>query len=85
MKAPTRRSFLRSAGSAALALPWLESLAPAAKLSKPPLRFGVYYVPIGVVRRNFFPGEAHAGLPAFNGDLSQSQRRALLLRDIRNL
>ncbi len=27
-----------------------------------------FYVPIGVVRRGFFPGETHAGLPAFNGD-----------------
>ncbi len=34
------------------------------------MRLGVYYVPIGVVRRGFFPGERHAGLPAFNGDTS---------------
>ena len=71
MSRPTRRSFLRSAGSAALALPWLESVSAAAKTEKPPLRFGVYYVPIGVVRRNFFPGESHAGLPAQNNDRSQ--------------
>ncbi len=58
-----------------LALPWLESGAMAASPSKtphqrPPQRLGFYYVPIGVVRRGFFPGERHAGLPAFNGDLS---------------
>jgi len=53
-----------------LALPWLESVADG-KARKPPLRLGFFYVPIGVVRRNFFPGELHAGLPAFNGDMSQ--------------
>lgn len=55
-----------------LGLPWLESVAPAAPRAKrrPPLRLGFFYVPIGVVRRGFFPGERHAGLPAFNGDLS---------------
>ena len=67
----SRRSFLRGAGGAAMALPWLESLGLAALKWKPPLRLGFYYVPIGVVRRNFFPGEGHAGLPAFNGDFSQ--------------
>ncbi len=30
-------------------------------------------MPIGVVRRGFFPGELHAGLPAFNGDTSAIQ------------
>ena len=54
-----------------LALPWLESTAVEAKSEKkPPKRLGFYYVPIGVVRRTFFPGETHAGLPAFNGDTS---------------
>ena len=67
----SRRSFLQGAGGAALALPWLESLGLAKPKSKPPLRLGFYYVPIGVVRRNFFPGEGNAGLPAFNGDFSQ--------------
>ncbi len=75
MRITSRRSFLRGAGGAALALPWLESLGAAARESTsqqhPPLRLGFYYVPIGIVRRNFFPGEGHAGLPGFNGDLSQ--------------
>ncbi len=75
MRVTSRRSFLRGAGGVALALPWLESMAIAARPSttpqrKPPQRLGFYYVPIGVVRRGFFPGERHAGLPAFNGDLS---------------
>lgn len=70
----SRRSFLRSASGASLALPWLESLATAGsgkgQRQRPPLRMGFFYVPIGVVRKGFFPGESHAGLPAFNGDLS---------------
>lgn len=71
----TRRSFLRGAGGAVLALPWLESLATGAPAGRhgsqhPPQRIAFYYVPIGVVRRGFFPGERHAGLPAFNGDVS---------------
>ena len=74
MRVTSRRSFLRGAGGAALALPWLESLVAARptdkRAGKPPQRLAVYYVPIGVVRRGFFPGEQHAGLPAFNGDTS---------------
>lgn len=75
MRIASRRSFLRGVGGAALALPWLESLALAARPattseSRPPKRLAFYYVPIGVVRRGFFPGELHAGLPAFNGDSS---------------
>ena len=72
MRIRSRRSFLHGAGGAVLALPWLASLGRAMPLShpKPPKRLGFFYVPIGVVRRGFFPGEASAGLPAFNGDFS---------------
>ena len=75
MRITSRRSFIRGAGGAVLALPWFESTAVAARNSrhpkaKPPRRLAFYYVPIGVVRKGFFPGEQHAGLPAFNGDLS---------------
>lgn len=72
MRVTSRRAFLRGAGAGALALPWLESLAAADRgpAARPPRRLAFYYVPIGVVRRGFFPGERDAGLPAFNGDLS---------------
>ncbi len=68
----SRRAFLRGAGAGALALPWLESLAAedGSALPSPNCRLAFFYVPIGVVRRGFFPGEQDAGLPAFNGDLS---------------
>ena len=64
----SRRSFLRGTGGAALALPFLESVAAAAiRPSSPPQRLAFYYVPIGIVRRGFFPGEQKAEIPKFNG------------------
>lgn len=63
----SRRSFLRSTVGASLALPWLESLAGAAVAETPQQRLAFFYVPIGVVRRGFFPKEAQAKLPEFRG------------------
>ena len=40
-----------------LALPWMESLARGASGMVSPQRAAFYYVPIGVVRQTFFPGE----------------------------
>lgn len=63
----SRRTFLRGAAGAALALPWLESLAVASpRAVQPPTRMAIYYVPIGVVRRGFFPGEAAGAIPEFS-------------------
>ncbi|MCH2580518.1 MAG: DUF1552 domain-containing protein, partial [Planctomycetes bacterium] len=65
----SRRSFLRGTAGATLALPWRE--APAAALGRlaksPAKRMAIFYVPIGVVRRAFFPGEKEATLPKFRG------------------
>ena len=44
-------------GTSALALPWMESLAVGGKHFQIPQRAAFYYVPIGVVRKTFFPGE----------------------------
>lgn len=68
MTRTTRRTFLRGAAGATLSLPWLESLAApktGASPAAPPTRMAIYYVPIGVVRRAFFPGEAEAAIPKF--------------------
>lgn len=65
IKATSRRSFLRGLGGSTLALPWLESVAAPA--SGPMQRFALFYVPIGVVRRGFFPSEGEATIPKFNG------------------
>lgn len=62
----SRRSFLRGFGGTALALPWLESLGLAAPASTSNLRMAHFYVPIGVVRRGFFPGEADDVIPKGN-------------------
>ena len=68
----SRRAFLRGFGGAALALPWMESLGLAAPNKKPAQRAAFFYVPIGVVRRSFFPGEENGPIPKFT-----SNRQAL--------
>lgn len=62
----TRRGFLRGLGGAALALPWMESLGSQTLASGVARRMAHFYVPIGVVRRGFFPGEANATIPKGN-------------------
>ena len=64
-----RRTFLKGAAGSSLSLPWLESIAKGANSFKPPLRLAIYYVPIGVVRRSFFPGESLTEVPKFQGFL----------------
>ena len=66
MKSTTRRNFLQSVSGAVVALPWLESVGNAAGNSTVARRMVHYYVPIGVVRRGFFPGEADHVIPKGN-------------------
>ena len=66
MPSTSRRTFLRGLGGAALALPWLESNVAAKAVSAAPKRMAHFYVPIGVVRRGFFPGEADHVIPKGN-------------------
>lgn len=66
MKSATRRGFLRGLAGSTLALPWLESLAAVVPSNSVPLRMAHFYVPIGVVRRGFFPGEADHVIPKGN-------------------
>ena len=67
MKSFSRRNFLCGMGGSILALPWMESLAagPSQAVAQ---RLAFYYVPIGVVRRTFFPGEENGITPLFNRD-----------------
>jgi len=62
----TRRQFLRGLGGTALAVPALESLGGLAIAPRPALRMAHFYVPIGVVRRGFFPGEENDIIPKGN-------------------
>ncbi len=62
----TRRRFLKGIGGVTLTLPWLESLGAPNPLQHMPQRMAHFYVPIGVVRRGFFPGEADHVIPKGN-------------------
>lgn len=66
MKPISRRSFIHGAGGAILALPWMESISLATNRPVPAQRMAFFYVPIGVVRRGFFPGEENAIIPKGN-------------------
>ena len=78
----TRRNFLKTQG-AILTLPVLQSLAVAAGKSpaetKPSKKLVIMYIPNGIVRRCFFPGEEEATLPnfigGFNADKTKNERR----------
>lgn len=65
-----------------MALPFLHSLGDGATGSKaitPAKKLGIMYVPNGLVRRCFFPGEEEAALPGFiggfNADKTKNERR----------
>ncbi len=78
MKKFSRRSFLRGAGGAALSLPWMDSLGLAASQKVVAQRMVFFYVPIGVVRRGFFPGEADAIIPKFTSSQKEIEKDAEL-------
>ena len=71
------------ANGAMLALPFLHSLAvgddKATIAAKPSKKLVIMYIPNGIVRRCFFPGEENAELPGFIGgfdaDKTKEQRR----------
>ncbi|QDU99107.1 DUF1552 domain-containing protein [Lignipirellula cremea] len=78
----SRRNFLKAQG-AVLTLPFLPSLAhgkegPLAG-AKPSKKLVIMYLPNGIVRRCFFPGEEEADLPGFignfNADKTKNERR----------
>ena len=78
-----RRKFLK-AGGATIALPFLHSVPEAMAAipkagEKPDKKLVIMYIPNGIVRRCFFPGEDMAELPAFiggfNADKTKKQRR----------
>lgn len=71
----SRRTFLRGIGGTALSLPFLESLTLGAPNStNVAQRLAFYYVPIGVVRRGFFPGEKDAIIPKFTSSQIEIER-----------
>ncbi len=68
MSKSNRRQFLRGAAGTTMAIPFLESVVRAKPSAiKPQQRMAIYYVPMGVVRKGFFPGEEETVLPKFQG------------------
>ncbi|MDG1896047.1 MAG: DUF1552 domain-containing protein [Fuerstiella sp.] len=69
----SRRRFIAGTGGVALSLPWLESFtsrsnaSDSSDTSAPAQRLAFFYLPNGIVRRGFFPGEGDRPLPAFAG------------------
>ncbi|MEM7384564.1 MAG: DUF1552 domain-containing protein [Verrucomicrobiota bacterium] len=59
----SRRKFLAGIGGAALSLPYFESIAAVS--NKPATRLAFFYLPNGLTRRGFFPGESDRKLPSF--------------------
>ncbi len=69
LRSVSRRNFLACAGGATLSLPWLESYASSLghKAKPPAKRLAFFYLPNGITRRGFFPGESDRALPKFAG------------------
>ncbi|MEM7235638.1 MAG: DUF1552 domain-containing protein [Planctomycetota bacterium] len=69
----SRRRFIAGLGGAVLSLPWLESFpgvclaGEAKKKETPAKRLAFFYLPNGITRRGFFPGESDRKLPKFAG------------------
>ena len=69
----SRRRFIAGTGGVALSLPWLESFPghcfgeESNESSAPAQRLAFFYLPNGIVRRGFFPGEGDRPLPNFAG------------------
>jgi hypothetical protein len=70
----SRRQFLRANG-AVLALPFLPSIAGAAAsiTTKPDKKLVMVYIPNGINRRGFFPGEEQGKLPGFVGGFNSEK------------
>lgn len=81
-----RRSFLRGTVGAVLALPWLESLAdadvPAERGARPPQRAAFFYLPNGVLRQEFFPGEQKNPEQKYAGPHAHLSTRTLKPLDV---
>jgi hypothetical protein len=82
----TRRTILRGAG-AAVAVPWLEILQGAEKLSSPPLRMAFMFMPNGVRPDYWTPaGDAETGfdLPQHLEPLARHRDDFLLVENLWN-
>lgn len=65
----SRRNFIK-AGGATVSLPLFHSLAENKGTEKPDKKLVFMYIPNGIVRRAFFPGEEKREIPTFKGGFS---------------
>ena len=71
----SRRQFISTSG-ATLALPFMPSLSGAAdKTLLPNKKLVMMYIPNGILRRYFFPGEEDAVLPGFVGGFNADKMK----------
>ena len=71
----SRRKFLRGSG-ASVALPFFPSLSGAkGKVILPNKKLVMMYIPNGILRRYFFPGEEEAVLPGFQGGFNADKSK----------
>ncbi len=74
----SRRKFLKAQG-AVLTLPFLPSLARGSSRTEltaaPSKKLMIMYIPNGIVRRCFFPGEEQADLPGFVGGFNADKTK----------
>lgn len=80
MKSLPRRTFLHGVAGTLLSLPWMESLAAFVPLKRPAQRFATFYVPIGVIRSSFFPGEEDAEPVKFISDAQRLKPQMMTTR-----
>ena len=74
----SRRAVLRG-GGATITLPMMDSLSWADKASSslgaPSKKLAIIYLPNGIVRRCFFPGEEEAERPGFIGGFNADKTK----------
>lgn len=79
-KALSRRTVLRGMGTAAIALPFLDSMVPAlAAPTKTPVRLAFLYVPNGIMMRDWNPAVDYEG--KFASDLPRALKPLDAFRD----
>ena len=70
----SRRNFIK-AGGATVSLPLFQSLAENKGTEKPDKKLVFMYIPNGIVRRAFFPGEEKRQIPIFKGGFSADKHK----------
>jgi hypothetical protein len=73
----TRRAVLRGLLGSVVALPWLESTIARAAEHRAPQRVVLCYIPMGMLREEFFPGEQKREESRYQGPFAHLSSRSL--------